>query len=52
MANVASDGPYLASGSEVTIGIGAMMQDPSSRILRDSLKLKDNGQFTTSATTN
>ena len=43
-ADVASDGPYLASGSEVTIGIGATMQDPASRVLGDSLKLKDNAQ--------
>jgi YD repeat-containing protein len=44
-ANVASGGPYLAEGSEVTIGIGARMQDPVSRVMGDSVYLKDNSQI-------
>lgn len=43
-ANVSSPGPYLAEGSEVTIGIGATMQDPVSRVMGDSLYLKDNSE--------
>jgi RHS repeat-associated protein len=43
-ANVSSPGPYLAEGSEVTIGIGASMQDPASRVMGDSLYLKDNSE--------
>ncbi|HEX9675137.1 MAG TPA: hypothetical protein VGA07_04100 [Anaerolineales bacterium] len=43
-ANVSSPGPYLAEGSEVTIGIGADLLDPASRVLGDSVYLKDNSQ--------
>jgi RHS repeat-associated protein len=43
-ANVSSPGPYLAEGSEVTIGIGVDLLDPASRVLGDSLYLKDNSQ--------
>jgi RHS repeat-associated protein len=43
-ASVSSPGPYLAEGSEVTIGIGATMQDPASRVMGDSLYLKDNSE--------
>jgi len=43
-ANVSSAGPYLAEGSEVTIGISADLPDPASRVLGDSVYLKDNSQ--------
>ena len=41
-ANLASDGPYLAEGSEATVGIGVDFLDPDSRVLGDSVYLKDN----------
>ncbi len=40
-ANVASAGPYLADGAETTIGIGASLLDPASRVLGDSVYLRD-----------
>src|SRR3990172_2264786 len=41
-ANVASAGPYLADEAEVAIGIGADVLDPASRVLGDSVYLRDN----------
>lgn len=43
-ANTASDGPYLAGNEEVTIGIGATLNDPNSRLMGDSIKVKQNAQ--------
>jgi len=43
-ANVASPGPYLAEGSEVIIGIGAAVVDPESRVMGDSVYLKNGSQ--------
>jgi len=44
-ANISSPGPYLAKGSEVTIGIGATILDPGSRVLGDSVYIKNGGQI-------
>jgi hypothetical protein len=41
-ANVASAGPYLADEAEVAIGIGADVLDPASRVLGDSVYVRDN----------
>jgi len=40
--NIASDGPYLSGNEEVTIGIGATIDNPDSRVMGDSIKLKQN----------
>ena len=39
-ANVASVGPFLASDQEVTIGKNVVVQDPTSRVLGDTMRLK------------
>jgi len=41
-ANQASPGPYLSEGSEVTIGIGATLLDPTSTVMGDTVTVKDN----------
>lgn len=43
-ANLSSDGPYLAGSQEVTVGLGVTLQDPASRVMGDSIKLKRNSQ--------
>ena len=43
-ANVSSTGPYLAEGSEVTIGLGAVVQDVGTRVMGDTVYLKDNSR--------
>ena len=43
-ANVASVGPFLASDQEVTIGKNVVVQDPTSRVLGDTMRLKSGSQ--------
>lgn len=43
-ANIASSGPFLAQGSEVTVGIGVDFLDPTSRVLGDSVSVRQNAQ--------
>jgi hypothetical protein len=43
-ANIDSEGPYLSDGVEVAIGYGVLFSDSSSRLMGDSIKLKDNAQ--------
>jgi Tol biopolymer transport system component len=43
-ANVSSGGPYLADGSEVSIGVNVEMLSPASRVMGDSLYLKQNAR--------
>ena len=39
-ANVASVGPWMASDQEVTFGINVNVQDPTSRVMGDTMRLK------------
>jgi len=43
-ANVASAGPWLASDQEVTIGENVIVQDPTSRVMGDTMRLKTGSQ--------
>jgi Tol biopolymer transport system component len=43
-ANVASSGPFLAEGSEVTIGIGVDVLSPGSRVMGDSVYVRQGAQ--------
>jgi uncharacterized Zn-binding protein involved in type VI secretion len=43
-ANVSSVGPFLASDQEVTIGKNVVVQDPTSRVLGDTMRLKRGSQ--------
>jgi hypothetical protein len=43
-ANIASAGPYLADGSEVTIGQEVRFMDPVSRVMGDTVYLKQGSQ--------
>ncbi len=43
-ANVASAGPWLASDQEVTFGINVIVQDPTSRVMGDTMRLKSGVQ--------
>ena len=43
-ANVASVGPFLAGDQEVTIGKNVVVQDPTSRVLGDTMRLKSGSQ--------
>jgi hypothetical protein len=43
-ANVASSGPFLAEGSEVTIGMGVDFLSPSSRVFGDSVYVRQGAQ--------
>lgn len=43
-ANVASSGPFLAEGSEVTIGIGVDVLSPSSRVMGDNVYVRQGAQ--------
>jgi hypothetical protein len=43
-ANIASDGPYLTDQSEVTIGQGVQFMDPASRVMGDTVYLKQGSQ--------
>ncbi|TET29677.1 MAG: hypothetical protein E3J69_13025 [Anaerolineales bacterium] len=42
--NTTSDGPFLAGQEELTIGIGVTFSDPNSRVMGDSIKIKQNAQ--------
>ncbi len=42
--NMASPGPFLASDQEVTIGINVIVQDPTSRVMGDTMRLKSGSQ--------
>lgn len=44
-ANVASSGPFLAEGSEVTIGIGVDVLNPTSRVLGDTVTVRLGAQI-------
>jgi hypothetical protein len=43
-ANVASVGPFLAGEQEVTLGRNVVVQDPGSRVLGDTMRLKNGSQ--------
>jgi large repetitive protein len=43
-ANIASPGPFLASGVETTVGIGVEFLSLASKIMGDSVKVKQNAQ--------
>lgn len=43
-ANVASAGPWLASDQEVTFGNTVIVQDPTSRVMGDTIRLKSGTQ--------
>ena len=43
-ANVASAGPFLASDQEVTFGENVIVQDPMSRVMGDTMRLKSDSQ--------
>ena len=43
-ANVTSTGPFLAGDQEVTIGINVVVQDPTSRVMGDTMRLKSGSQ--------
>ena len=43
-ANLASAGPFLSSDQEVTVGQNVIVQDPSSRVLGDTMQLKSGSQ--------
>lgn len=43
-ANVASAGPFLASDQEVTFGENVIVQDPTSRVMGDTMRLKSGSQ--------
>jgi hypothetical protein len=43
-ANVASSGPFLAEGSEATIGIGVQFLDPASAVFGDSVYVRQGAQ--------
>ncbi len=43
-ANGASAGPWLANDQEVTFGINVIVQDPSSRVMGDTMRLKSGTQ--------
>ena len=44
-ANVASDGPWLASDQEVTVGENVIVQDPTSAVKGDTMRLKSGSQL-------
>ncbi len=43
-ANMASTGPWLASNQEVTFGQHVVVQDPTSRVMGDTMRLKTGSQ--------
>jgi hypothetical protein len=43
-ASLVSAGPFLAEGSEVTLGVGATVSDPESQVMGDSVYLSKNAQ--------
>ncbi len=43
-ANVASTGPWLAGDQEVTIGKNVIVQNPTSRVMGDTMRLKSDSQ--------
>jgi hypothetical protein len=43
-ANTSSSGPYMAEGSEVIVGIGAVIQDAASRVMGDSVYVKNDAR--------
>jgi len=43
-ANVASPGPFLAGGVETTVGIGVYLLSPATKIMGDSVKVKQGAQ--------